>query len=78
VRIVERPHKNISGFFRKGKNMETFTNWLHRILGRPIPKDLNKMNKRELEALGREHGIELDRRFKREKLVKQLRIKLGV
>jgi|TARA_R110000822_G_scaffold45419_10_gene121522 hypothetical protein len=58
--------------------METFTNWLHRVLGRPIPKDLTKMNKRELEALGREHGIELDRRFKRETLAKQLRIKLGV
>ena len=58
--------------------METFTNWLHRILGRPIPNDLNKMSKIELEKLGREHGIELDRRYKRETLAKQLRIKLGV
>ena len=58
--------------------METFTNWLHRILGRPIPKDLNLMSKIELEKLGREHGIELDRRYKRETLAKQLRIKLGV
>lgn len=35
-------------------------------------KDLNKLTKLELEAKGREIGIELDRRLKKNKLIKQL------
>ena len=34
--------------------------------------DLESMTKLELEALGREHGIELDRREKKDSLVSQL------
>jgi len=39
--------------------------------------ELNEMSKLELEAKGREIGIELDRRLKKHKLVKQLHKKLG-
>jgi len=35
--------------------------------------DLNEMTKVELEELGREHGIELDRREKKSSLVGQLK-----
>ena len=34
--------------------------------------DFNDMTKRELEELGREHGIELDRREKKSSLIDQL------
>ncbi len=36
-------------------------------------QDLMKLNKIELEELGREHGIELDRRLSHAKLVVQLK-----
>ena len=36
-------------------------------------QDLMKLNKIELEKLGREHGIELDRRLTHAKLVVQLK-----
>lgn len=58
--------------------MENFMTWLNRVLGVRSKTDITKMTKVELEELGREHGIELDRRLKRETLMKQLRIKLGV
>mgnify|MGYP003147511984 CR=1 FL=1 len=58
--------------------MENFMTWLNRVLGVRSNTDITKMTKVELEELGREHGIKLDRRFKRETLMKQLRIKLGV
>lgn len=35
--------------------------------------DLNEMSKRELEELGREHGVELDRREKKSSLIDQLK-----
>jgi len=35
--------------------------------------DLEGMSKRELEALGREYGVELDRRFKKSTLVEQIK-----
>ena len=35
-------------------------------------KDLNEMSKRELEEIGREHGIELDRRERKETLIEKL------
>ncbi len=34
--------------------------------------DLDTMSKRQLEAYGREHGIELDRRHSHKKLVEEL------
>lgn len=38
--------------------------------------DLNEMTKVELEELGREHGIELDRREKKSSLLSQLKVVL--
>jgi hypothetical protein len=35
--------------------------------------DLNEMSKRELEELGREHGVELDRRESKSKLVAKMK-----
>lgn len=35
--------------------------------------DLHSMTKRELESLGREHGIELDRRLNKDTLIEQLK-----
>ena len=35
--------------------------------------DFDTMSKRQLEAYGREHGIELDRRHSRTKLVEELK-----
>tara|TARA_R100000656_G_scaffold82332_1_gene60220 strand:- start:97 stop:327 length:231 start_codon:yes stop_codon:yes gene_type:complete len=54
---------------------EGFFEWLHRIAAptRRVPKDISKLTKKELELKGREIGIELDRRFKKETLVKQLK-----
>ncbi len=44
----------------------------------PRPKKIewNKLSKLELEALGREHGIELDRRLKKATLIRQLQKKI--
>jgi len=39
---------------------------------KPSQIDLNKLTKLELEAKGREIGIELDRRLKKDKLIKQV------
>jgi hypothetical protein len=52
---------------------ESFMKWLHRVLVGTPKKSLNGMNKKELELEGREHGIELDRRYKKATLVKQLK-----
>jgi|TARA_Y100000389_G_C17041167_1_gene308213 hypothetical protein len=38
--------------------------------------ELSKMTKKDLETLGRKHGIELDRRLVKSKLVSQLHKKL--
>tara|TARA_R110000850_G_scaffold33414_6_gene90991 strand:+ start:770 stop:937 length:168 start_codon:yes stop_codon:yes gene_type:complete len=40
----------------------------------PRPKVIqwNSLSKLELEALGRKHGIEIDRRFKKATLIRQL------
>ena len=38
----------------------------------PSEKQLDTMTKKELEEHGRKHGIELDRRFKKQTLIKQL------
>tara|TARA_R110000737_G_scaffold175600_2_gene200804 strand:+ start:275 stop:463 length:189 start_codon:yes stop_codon:yes gene_type:complete len=56
---------------------ENFIQWLNRVfIGKPN-KQLSEMTKLELEAKGREVGIELDRRLKKYKLVNQLEKKLG-
>ena len=36
-------------------------------------KDLKKKTKAELEKLGRKVGVELDRRFTKDKLIKQIK-----
>ena len=51
----------------RGNNMGFFE-WL---FGTQKP-DLTKMTKVQLEKLGRKHGIELDRRLKKDKLIKQV------
>ena len=38
-----------------------------------MPDDLESMSKRELENLGRDYGIELDRRYKKSTLVEQMK-----
>ena len=43
---------------------------------KPVPitaADLEKLSKRELEDLGREYGVELDRRYKKSTLVEQMK-----
>tara|TARA_R110002020_G_scaffold50572_3_gene142699 strand:+ start:477 stop:662 length:186 start_codon:yes stop_codon:yes gene_type:complete len=47
-----------------------FFSWF---FGPPAKKSLEEMSKLELEAEGREIGIELDRRRKKEVLVEQLK-----
>ena len=42
------------------------------------PSELDAMSKRELEALGREHGVELDRRSSKKVLVEQMKDILDV
>ena len=42
----------------------------------PSEKTIENMTKKELEEHGRKHGIELDRRFKKETLVKLLKKKI--
>ena len=54
--------------------MKTFFEWLFGPLKKPN-KNLTKMTKVKLEELGREHGIELDRRFKKTTLIEQLKKK---
>ena len=39
---------------------------------KPTKKELSKLTKIQLEELGRQKGIELDRRLTKDKLVKQL------
>ncbi len=41
--------------------------------GHEEPDDLNDLNKKQLEEVGREHGIELDRREKKSTLIEKLR-----
>ena len=52
----------------RGNNMGFFE-WL---FGTQKP-DLTKMTKVQLEKLGRKYGIELDRRLKKDKLIKQIK-----
>lgn len=43
------------------------------VVEEPVVDDLDSMTKVELEELGREHGVELDRRKSKTKLVEQMR-----
>lgn len=43
------------------------------IVEEPMASDMEEMTKLELEAMGREHGIELDRREKKSSLIEQLK-----
>jgi hypothetical protein len=56
---------------------ESFIKWLNRIFVGEPQKDLEQMNKFELEIKVIDVVIELDRRLKKATLVKQLRKKLG-
>jgi hypothetical protein len=65
------------------KHLQRRNNMLNFItnLFKPKPKKINKiglrmMTKRELEKLGRKHGLELDRRFTKIDLVEELYIHL--
>jgi|ETNmetMinimDraft_24_1059892.scaffolds.fasta_scaffold97763_2 high-affinity K+ transport system ATPase subunit B len=40
-------------------------------------EDISKLTKKELEELGREHGVELDRRKKKDDLIEELREVVG-
>jgi len=54
---------------------ESFGQWLTRLfVSKPQPrKELSAMTKLELEATGREYGIELDRRHTKANLIKILK-----
>jgi hypothetical protein len=48
-------------------------NGIDKIFKKSYDYEYEKMSKDELEELGRQHGIELDKRFKKETLIKQLK-----
>ena len=55
-------------------------NWIVKPYMKPLKlknevdvKDLEKKTKKQLEALGRKVGIELDRRLTKDKLIKQIK-----
>ena len=56
---------------------ESFIKWLNRIFVGEPQKDLEQMNKIELERKGREVGIELDRRLKKSDFSKTIKKKIG-
>tara|TARA_B100000683_G_scaffold187939_1_gene181240 strand:- start:261 stop:464 length:204 start_codon:yes stop_codon:yes gene_type:complete len=58
-------------------------NWIVKPYMKPLKlknevdvKDLEKKTKKQLEALGRKVGIELDRRLTKDKLIKQIKKKI--
>jgi len=52
---------------------EGFGQWLSRLFISKPTKELSQMTKIELELLAREHGVELDRRLKKDTLIKQVK-----
>lgn len=48
-------------------------NGIDKIFSKRYDYEYEKMSKDELEELGRQNGIELDKRFKKETLIKQLK-----
>tara|TARA_R110000803_G_scaffold67280_2_gene128965 strand:+ start:413 stop:592 length:180 start_codon:yes stop_codon:yes gene_type:complete len=51
---------------------ESFGMWLTRLFISQPKENLSSMTKLQLEAKGREIGIELDRRYSKDKLIKTL------
>ena len=51
---------------------ESFGMWLTRLFASKPKEDLYKLTKLQLEAKGREIGVELDRRHSKSKLINQL------
>jgi|TARA_R110002073_G_scaffold87951_1_gene208803 hypothetical protein len=58
--------------YKESTMSESFGKWLTRLFISQPKEDLTKMSKTQLEAKGREVGIELDRRYTKERLVKKL------
>ena len=58
--------------YKESTMSESFGKWLTRLFISQPKEDLTKMSKTQLEARGREVGIELDRRYTKERLVKKL------
>ena len=52
---------------------ESFGMWLTRLFISQPKENLSKLTKLQLEAKGREIGIELDRRYSKDKLIKELK-----
>jgi len=61
--------KDIEEFYGKTEEVQPQVQTLTEA---PVSKSLDDMSKLELEALGRQHGIELDRRLRKDVLVEQL------
>ena len=57
---------------RKNIMSESFGMWLTRLFISQPKENLSSMTKLQLEAKGREIGIELDRRYSKDKLIKTL------
>jgi|TARA_R110000796_G_scaffold233291_2_gene351823 hypothetical protein len=57
---------------------ESFIQWVNRVFVGKKEKELSDMTKIELELKGREIGVELDRRYTKDNLIKKLEKHLGV
>ena len=57
---------------------ESFIQWVNRVFVEKKEKELSDMTKIELELKGREIGVELDRRYTKDNLIKKLEKHLGV
>ena len=57
---------------------ESFIQWVNRVFVGKKEKELSDMTKIELELKGREIGVELDRRYSKDNLIKKLEKHLGV
>tara|TARA_Y100000004_G_scaffold183177_1_gene230704 strand:- start:423 stop:632 length:210 start_codon:yes stop_codon:yes gene_type:complete len=56
----------------ENKTAELYNN-IDKIFKKDYDYEYEKMSKDELEELGRQNGIELDKRFKKETLIQQLK-----
>jgi hypothetical protein len=54
------------------KTAELYNN-IDKLFAKEYDYGYEEMSKDELEALGRQHGLELDKRLKKETLIKQLK-----
>tara|TARA_Y100000004_G_scaffold107594_1_gene120673 strand:- start:379 stop:588 length:210 start_codon:yes stop_codon:yes gene_type:complete len=62
---------NIFDWF-ENKTAELYNN-IDKIFKKDYDYEYEKMSKDELEEIGRQNGIELDKRFKKETLIEQLK-----